>query len=316
VLVANCPGKNAIAVAELTFAMILALDRRIVDNAVDLRNGKWNKKEYSQAAGLKGRTLGIIGLGQIGEAVAERAKAFEMKIVAWSRSLTPERAEELDIVRADSPADVAARCDILTIHLAAAPETKKLVNADVLGRLKNGATVINTARADVVDYDALAKLAAEKKLRVGLDVFPNEPSASQGEFADAMIKAGGIIYGTHHIGASTEQAQMAIADETVRIVKDYLRTGRVHNCVNICAKSPAKYTLSVRHFNKPGVLAHTLNLVSHAGVNVEEMENIICEGLEAAVAQIKLDAALDDGVLRAIKEGNPHVIAVTQTQIA
>lgn len=316
VLVANCPGKNAIAVAELAFGLILALDRRIVENTVDLREGRWNKKEYSQAAGLKGRTLGIIGLGQIGEAVAERARAFGMKVVAWSRSLTPERADELDIMFAESPRAVASKCDVLSIHLAAAPETKKLVNADVLGALKPGATVINTARAEVMDYDALAKVMAEKKLRVGLDVYPHEPSASQGEFADAIVKAGGIVYGTHHIGASTEQAQMAIADETVRIVRDYLLTGRVHSCVNISAKTPAKYTLSVRHFNKPGVLAHTLNLVSHAGVNVEEMENIICDGLEAAVAQIKLEAPLAENVLRDIKQGNPHVIAVAQTQIS
>jgi len=315
VLVANCPGKNAVAVAELTFGLILALDRRIVENVVDLRHGTWNKKEYAQARGLKGRTLGIIGLGQIGEAVADRAKAFEMKVVAWSRSLTAACAEELSVERAATPAAVAAHCDVLTIHLAAAPETRKLVNAEVLEQLKPGALVINTARAEVMDYDALARIMVDKRLRVGLDVFANEPPGSQGEFADAIVKAGGLVYGTHHIGASTEQAQAAIAEETVQIVVEYQRTGRARHCVNLCARSPARYLLSVRHVNKPGVLAHALGAISDANVNVEEMENVICEGREAAVAQIKLDAALSDSVLKTIKGDNPYVIGVTQTRI-
>ncbi|RME40837.1 MAG: hydroxyacid dehydrogenase [Planctomycetota bacterium] len=309
VLVANCPGKNAVAVAELTFGLMLALDRRIVENTVDLKNGVWNKKLYSEARGLKGRTLGILGLGAIGRAVAERAKAFGMNVVAWSRSLTPETAEALDIRCADSPRDVAGQCDILTIHVAAAPETKNLVDADVLAALKPGSSVINTARADVLDYDALAKAVREKQLRVALDVYPNEPAATDKTFPDNFLQQDGILYGTHHIGASTEQAQQAIARETVSIVKEYARTGRVRNCVNLQQESIARYVLIVRHLNRPGVLAHTLNAVSHAGINVEEMENVICAGAESACAQIKLDGPLDEETLRKIRR-HEHVIAV------
>ncbi len=311
VLVSNCPGKNAVAVAELAFALILALDRRVVENTNDLRRGVWNKTEYSKARGLKGRTLGIVGLGQIGRLVARRAQAFDMEVIAWSRSLTESAAKELGVVRCASLGDVAARCDILSIHLAAAPETKKLINAGVFRNLKPGSYVINTARADVIDHHALIAAIAEKQLCVGLDVFPEEPSGGEGKFADAIFKSGGVVYGTHHIGASTEQAQNAIAEETVNIIKEYMRTGQVENCVNLCAATPAKYMLIVRHRNRPGVLAHTLNAISHAGVNVEEMENVICAGVESACAQIKLDGPLGDDLLSQIKAGNEHIFAVS-----
>ncbi|MDO8632909.1 MAG: NAD(P)-dependent oxidoreductase [Phycisphaerales bacterium] len=310
ILVANCPGKNSIAVAELTFGLILALDRRIVDNTVELWNGRWNKKEFSKARGLKGRTLGIIGLGEIGQAVARRAHAFEMRVAGWSRSLTSEMAERLDVVRCGSPVDVASKCDLLTIHLAAAPETRNIINGDVLNRLAPGSYVINTARAEVMDYKALAVAVKERHLRVALDVYPDEPSGGEAAFRAAILEEGGMVYGTHHIGASTDQAQDAIANETVRIVQEYRQTGRVFNCVNLAAKSRARYVIVVRHRNQPGVLAHTLNEISQAGVNVEEMDNVICEGGESACARIKLAAPLDDALLRRIHEGNKNVFGV------
>src|SRR6476619_6724860 len=111
IYVSNCPGKNSIAVAELAFALILALDRRIVDNVVALRRGEWNKKEFSKARGLFGRTLGLIGVGKIGQEMIARAHAFGMPVIAWSRSLTPERAVELNVIYKESPVDVAAAAD-------------------------------------------------------------------------------------------------------------------------------------------------------------------------------------------------------------
>ena len=315
VLVANCPGKNAIAVAELTMGLILALDRRIVEGVNDLRSGKWNKKEYGKARGLKGRTLGVVGTGPIGQAVIARALAFEMPVVAWSRSLTDERAESLGAHRVNSVADVADRCDILSIHVASAPETKNLISRDVLRRLKPGSYVINTARADVLDYVALAELVTKHDLRVGLDVYPDEPGTATATFTDGIVNTAGVVYGTHHCGASTEQAQSAIGAEAVDIVTHYMHTGRVRNCVNINAKTRAKYVVVVRHRNRPGVLAHTLHAISHAGVNVEEMDNIICKGAETACAQIQLDAPLDDAVVTKIKSGNEHVLAVTQAKL-
>lgn len=313
--VANCPGKNAVAVAELTFALILALDRRVVECATDLRDGVWNKKLYAKARGIKGRTLGLVGFGKIAQAVNRRAHAFEMPVVAWSRSLTDERAEAAGVERCESPAEVASRCDILSLHLAAAPQTRHIINTEVLNQLKPGSYVINTARADVMDYEALAEIMKARHLRVGLDVYPDEPASGEGAFADAIVTAGGIVYGTHHIGASTDQAQAAISRETVAIVKEFLHTGHVKNCVNLCARTPAKYVIVVRHLNRPGVLAHTLHEISHAGVNVEEMENVICEGAESACAQIKLDRPLSQDVLTRIEKGNEHVFAVSHTRL-
>lgn len=312
IFVANCPGKNAIAVAELTFALILALDRRIVDNVNDLRAGRWNKKEYAKASGLFGRTLGILGMGRIGREVAHRAHAFGMHVVAWSRSLTPELAEEWHVTRCATPGEVAERCDILTIHLAAAPETKNLVNADVLDRLKTGAYLINTARADVLDYGALAKAIERKQLRAGLDVYPGEPAGGEAPFTDDIVQAtGGIVYGTHHIGASTAQAQNAIADETVRIVTTYLQTGRVENCVNLRAPAPSQHVIVLRHRNKPGVLAHALQVIRAAGINVADMQNVIFEGGEGACAQIRLDSEPAHEVLESIRSGNENVLSVS-----
>lgn len=311
IFVANCPGKNATAVAELTFALILALDRRVVENVLDLRNRIWNKTEYAKARGLKGRTLGILGMGPIGQAVARRALAFGMPVAAWSRSLTDRRAEKWGIQRCADPAAVASCCDVLTVHLAAAPETQGLVNEELLARLEPGSYLINTARAEIVDYHALAKAVTDRGLRVGLDVFPHEPSSGTAEFLDPIVKAGGIVYGTHHIGASTNQAQDAIAQEAVAIVREYFRSGRVRNCVNLCDEPRGRYILSIRHRNRPGVLAHTLNAVSHAGVNVEHMENVICQGGEAACAHITLDGPLNEALLTSIDEGNEHVFAIS-----
>ncbi len=245
--VANCPGKNSIAVAELAFGLLLALDRRIPDNVADLRAGKWNKKEYASARGLYGSTLGLLGTGAIAREMITRAAAFGLHIVMWSRrfdgadrALSAGEAQSLGledaarfvpIVLAPSPAAVAARSDILSIHLALAPETKNLVNADVLSKLKPGSYFINTSRGEVVDHAALEAATKEKKLRVALDVFATEPGTPTGEFTDPIAKTAGV-YGTHHIGASTDQAQEAVAAETVRIVELFRDTGRAPNVVN------------------------------------------------------------------------------------
>jgi len=311
ILVANCPGKNAVAVAELTFGLILALDRRLADNTLDLRNGVWNKGEYARARGLKRRTLGIVGLGEIGKAVARRALAFEMNVVGWSRSLTEERAGRLGIGRCATIAQLASVSDVLTVHLAANDDTRGIISADVINNLKPGSYLINTSRAGVLDYKALAVAIRERQIRAGLDVFPHEPGSGASAFSDPIMKADGVVYGTHHIGASTEQAQEAIARETIRIIKEYKTTGHVPHCVNVQGESPARYVLVVRHRNRPGVLAHTLDAISHGGNNVEEMENIICAGAQAACARILLDGPLSPEVLAQIRSGNEHVFAVT-----
>ena len=311
IYVSNCPGKNAVAVAELTFALILALDRRIPDNVEALRAGTWNKKEFSNARGLFGRTLGLIGLGHIGLEVARRAHAFGMPLVVWSRRFAMGREDPaslpvpMRVVK--TPEEVAAAADVLSVHLALTPETRHLVNASVLSKLKPGSYVINTARGEVMDYDALAQAVAERQLRVGLDVFAAEPAGSTGAFADPVVSLPNV-YGTHHIGGSTDQAQDAIALETIRVILAYKNTGRVPNVVNLAKKTPATHTLVVRHRDRPGVLAHVFDQLRAADINVQETDNVIFEGAEAAVARIGLDGVPSPGVLDSIRAGNRDIL--------
>jgi len=321
IYVSNCPGKNAIAVAELTLALILALDRRVPDNVADLRAGRWNKQEYSRARGLYGQTLGLLGAGSIARAVIRRAAAFGLHLVLWSRRfdgqdrpLARQEAQALGldpaaaaVALAPSPAEVAGRCDILSVHLALGPQTRGLVDAALLARLKPGAMLINTARGEVVDHQALAAAVREKRLRVGLDVFAAEPPTATGEMHDPIVGLPGV-YGTHHIGASTEQAQEAIAAETVRIVRTYAQTGEVPNVVNLSRKTPASHMLVVRHRDRPGVLAHVFEHLREENVNIQETENVVFEGAEAAVARVNLDHAPTPALLAAIRDGNADVL--------
>jgi D-3-phosphoglycerate dehydrogenase / 2-oxoglutarate reductase len=308
VFVSNCPGKNSIAVAELVLGLLLACDRRIPDQVVDLQQGRWNKSEYSKARGLFGRTLGIVGLGQIGREVAQRARAFGMPVVAWSRSLTQEEADRLGINYAQTPLDVARLSDAVTINVAANAETRNLVNAEFLAAMKPGAYLINTSRGSVVDEAALQQAVKDKGIRAGLDVFQNEPAGGAGEFSNPVARAKGV-YGTHHVGASTEQAQVAIAHEVIRIVQSFQATGEVPNVVNRLAKSSATHVLTIRHRNRPGVLAHVFGVLAGASINVEEVENIIYHGAHATLARIHLDGRPEAGALSRIREGNPDIIS-------
>jgi D-3-phosphoglycerate dehydrogenase len=311
IYVSNCPGKNAIAVAELAFGLVLALDRRVPDNVADLRAGTWNKKEYSKARGLYGRTLGLLGYGNIGQEMAKRAHAFGMPIVVWSRRFATGKdliaGEPIPMQLATSPAEVAERSDVLSVHLALNADTKGLVNALVLDKLKPGSYFINTARAEVVDHAALEKAVRERHIRVGLDVFPAEPSGATGVFADPIVGLPNV-YGTHHIGASTDQAQEAIAAETVRIIASYQGTGKVPNVVNLAKKTPATHMLVVRHRDRPGVLAHVFEHLRSGNINVQETENVIFDGAEAAIARINLDGAPSDGLLKTICKGNSDIL--------
>jgi D-3-phosphoglycerate dehydrogenase len=308
VFVSNCPGKNSIAVAELVLGLLLACDRRIPDQVADLRLGQWNKGNYSKARGLYGRTLGIVGLGQIGREVAQRARAFGMRVIAWSRSLTHDEAERLGISYAQTPLEVAREADAVTINVAANAETRNLVNAEFLGAMKSGAYLINTARGSVVDEAALQQAVRDKGIRAGLDVFQNEPAGSTGEFSNPVAQSAGV-YGTHHVGASTDQAQVAIAHEVIRIVQSFQSSGEVPNAVNRLARSSATHVLTIRHRNRPGVLAHVFGVLAGASINVEEVENIIYHGAHATLARIHLDGQPETAALNQIRTGNPDIIS-------
>ncbi len=335
IYVANCPGKNSVAVAELAFGLILALDRRIPDNVADLRAGKWNKKEYSKARGLHGRTLGLLGFGNIGQEMARRAQAFGMHLVIWSelgvevdRSGLPIDMPLLVRLRPSSgypvepfaevcstPQELAEKSDIFSVHVGLNDRTRGLVNADVLNRLKPGSFFVNTARGEIVDYAALATAVRERNLHVALDVYAKEPSTAVADFTDQLVALPNV-YGTHHIGASTDQAQEAIAAETVRIVRSYRETGRVPNVVNLSRITPATHVLVVRHRDRPGVLATVFDVLRDANVNAQESENIVFTGARAAIARINLDAEPAPDLLESLRRSNSDIFDVTVVPLA
>jgi len=312
VYVSNCPGKNTAAVAELTIGLLVAADRRIVNATVGMRSGKWEKKEYGKSRGLKGRTLGILGLGNIGKAVAQRAKALEMNVIAWDGWwLTPEIAQQLGVGYCASPEQLAAASDAVTVHLAASPVSAHMINKAFLDKMKDGAILINASRGELVDTEALAAAIAKKGLRVGLDVFENEPSATATEFAQTDLAA--MVTCTPHIGASTDEASEAIAQETVRIVETFLKTGHPAGTVNICKKSPAICGLVVRVVNKAGILADVLGAIRGEGISIEELENTVFEGAKAASCSILLDQKPSEKLLASLR-ANPSILHVMVTE--
>ena len=314
VYVANCPGQNSIAVAELAIGLLVALDRRIPDNVALLRAGKWDKKGFSEAEGLYGRTLAVAGTGSIGREVIRRARALGMRVVAWSRSLDDEEAKELGVDRAADLPSLARCADALSIHLPLSKETRGVISRAVLEALRPGAILLNTARAEVVDQEALLELARAGRIRVGTDVFLGEPEKGQADFQTELGRLPNV-YGTHHIGASTAQAQDAIARETVRIVESFLRTGRVPSCVNVARKTPARSRLVIRHFDKVGVLANVLGLIREAGINVEEIQNTVFEEAQAASCAIDLGDVPPPELLERIRARKDEILFVDRVEL-
>lgn len=309
VYVANCPGMNSVAVAELAMGLMISLDRRIPDNVIDFKNGKWNKGEYSKAEGLKGKTLGIIGYGAIGKEVAKRAIAFDMKVYAKDISRI-----EGEMVKDFSEMDkLLPMCDIITIHLPATSETKSLFDKEMFGYMKNNALLINTSRPDVIDEEALIEAIKEKNIRVALDVFKGEPEGKTGE-VKSKLQDNPNVYVTHHIGASTEQAQNAVAAETVRVIKDYTSSGIIAHWVNRAKATDAKYQLVVKHFDKPGVLAGILDVIREGNINIEEIENIIFEGGIAACCTMKLMGPVSAEMLTKMND-NPNILSLSHVSI-
>ncbi len=309
VYVANCPGKNASGVAELTMTLIGCLDRRVPDAVASLRSGKWEKDEFAKAKGLAGRRLGIAGLGHVGRAVARLGNAYGMLVSAWSRSLTPQRAADLDIACAGNLVDLARRSDIFTVHLELTDRTEGMISRKVIEALPDGAFFINTARAELVDYDALTELVPKKNLRLGLDVFPKEPDTRSSHFKHPVLE-GGVVFATPHIGASTDEGQTAIANETVRILRSFIVKGDVPNVVNISAASRARYQLVIRHLDRVGALANVLAVLKRHGINIQELENTVFEGGKAGCAKVRTDTRPSDACLQEIMAFSDEVLHV------
>lgn len=301
IYVAACPGKNAIAVAELVMGLITALDRRLPDAVAQLRSGRWERTELSRAEGLFGKNLGLAGFGAIAREVAARAKAFGLNVIAQSRSLSPQRAAELAVGHAKNLEELASRSQIFSVHLPLTSSTRGIVDKRVFDALPEGAIFINTARSEVVDQAALAEAIEKRGLRVGLDVFDGEPQQGSAAFDSPLFQLDGTVYGTPHIGAATRQAEHAIANEVVRIVRSFLRTGDVPNCVNVMHTSPARYQMVVRSLDKVGVLANVLGVLKRHGLNVEELSSTIFDGAIAACTKIRVTGRPGEACVQEIK---------------
>ncbi len=323
IYVANCPGKNASAVVELVLGLIVSLDRRIPDAVASLRAGRWERTEYAKAEGVIGKTIGIAGVGAIGRDLAVRAKAFGLHPIGWSRSLSPAKAAELGIGHASSLEELAAKSDILTIHLGLNDRTRQIVGRRVFEALPKRAIFINCARPDLVDYDAMRDAIVNRGLRVGLDVVPNEPRGKK-EISPELFTlttpsaTGGFLYGTPHIAASTDQAQLSIATETVRVIRSFLLEGTVPNVVNVTNLSTARFQMVVRMLDKVGTLANVLSVIKRHGINVEEITNTVFDGASASCAKLRIVSRPTEACMHEIRafEEVLHVDVVTLPNLA
>jgi D-3-phosphoglycerate dehydrogenase len=317
VFVCNVPGRNAAAVAELTLGLLLAIDRRIADNVRDVRDGHWDKNAYSKAEGLLGSTMGIIGLGSIGFSVAERAAAFGIRLQALAKpdrsAAASARAEELGITLCDTLEELVSTSDVVTLHVPSSAATKHLVDEAFLARMKKGAILLNTSRGDVVDEPALLAALDAGAVRAGLDVFADEPGHGKGSWDSPLARHPNVV-ATHHIGASTVQAQRAIAAGVTEIV-DAFMSGEARHCVNLDPGRLGSVTLTVRHLDRVGVLAQVLDRLSTARLNVEHMVNRVFRGGEAAVAFIDVEGEPSEDLLEAVRE-IPHVLGVSVVMLS
>jgi len=235
VAVCNCPGTNSVAVAELTMGLLVSLDRRIPEQTAALKAGQWNKKEYAVSKGLKGMTMCLIGMGAIGREVTRRAQAFGIHVIGHSLNMTKDRARDLGIEYGGSSREdllaLVPRCDIISLHVAANAESDQMCNKAFFEAMKPGAYFINTARGSVMDEAALRDAIQTKHIRAGLDVFQDEPAEGACSWTTPTAALPGVVT-SHHIGASTDQAQLAVAEEVIRIVQVYKAKGTWENKVN------------------------------------------------------------------------------------
>ncbi len=231
VVVMNTPGGSSVTVAELTLAMILALSRHIAQATASMKAGKWEKKRF-QGHELSGKTLGVVGIGNIGSVVVDRARAMRMDVVAYDPFISPEGAARLgvDLLPLDQ---LWGRADVISLHVPLTDKTRNLVNAETLRKMKKGALLVNCARGGLVDEKALAEALASGHLGgAALDVFEKEPTPAD----NPLLKLDNFIC-TPHLGASTEEAQAAVAAAIAEQLAAFLVSGEVRNAVNVTAMS-------------------------------------------------------------------------------
>jgi D-3-phosphoglycerate dehydrogenase len=241
IVVMNTPGGNTVSTAEHTMALLLSLARNVAPAHASMKQGRWDRNAFTGTQ-LEGKTLGVVGLGRVGVAVARRAAAFGMKIVGFDPFLAPERALELGIESVRVLSDLWPTCDFITLHTPLTAETRHIVDSHAIARMKRGVRLINCARGGLIDESALVEsLDTGHVAGAAFDVFEPEPPAP-----DAPIVQHPKILVTPHLGASTEEAQVAVAVEAARLLSEFLRSGQVHFSVNMPTLSQAEFA-ELRH---------------------------------------------------------------------
>jgi D-3-phosphoglycerate dehydrogenase / 2-oxoglutarate reductase len=232
IIVANAPESNSIAAAEHTLALALALCRNVPQAQASLVAGEWARSRFGGNE-LYGKTLGVIGFGRIGQLVAKRAQSFDMEVIAFDKFVTPERFRELGVEGAASLDELCARSELITLHVPKTPETTGMIDGEAIGKMREGARLINCARGPLVDLDAVQRGLESGRLGgVALDVFPEEPFTSQ-----PLLERDDVVV-TPHLGASTAEAQDRAGIDTAKQVVAALTGGVVTNAVNIAAVRP------------------------------------------------------------------------------
>jgi len=229
VLVMNTPGGNAVAVAEHTLGLMLCMARSLPQAITSTKSGKWEKKKF-MGSELRGKTLGILGLGYIGQEVVKRARGFEMKIIASDPYANPKIAAELGVSLV-SLNELYAQSEYITLHVAITQETNGMLNDAAFAKMKTGVRIVNCARGELVDGQALARAIQSGKVAgAAIDVFETEPPPA----GDPLLALDAVL-ATPHIGGSTGEAQEIVGVRIVEQVVEYLQRGVAVNAVNAVA---------------------------------------------------------------------------------
>ncbi|MGD8453037.1 MAG: NAD(P)-dependent oxidoreductase [Phycisphaerae bacterium] len=301
VFVTHCPTQHAVAVAELTFGLLLALDRRILDMTEATHEGRWVRGKFKDARGLAGRTLGVLGYGAAGREVARRATAFGMKVLAWCPTLAAEAPHEPGITFCNWPRELARQSDFVTVHVPPGPEERiALVDTEFLESMRPGACLVHVGHPTAEEEAALADAVTRRGLRVALDAYGAAPTADSARYRCPLADLPGTIV-TQHQGPLTEQAQHAIAAEVVRIARSFIVSGDITNCLNLLERSPATWQLVLRARDAVGVMASILEAVRADGINVEEISSRVFLGARAAWCTVALDERPSNEALEAIR---------------
>jgi len=301
IFVTHCPDQHAAAVAELAFGLVLALDRRIVENTLALRAGRWMQGEFRNARGLAGGTLGILGYGPVGREIARRAAAFDMSVLAWSATPVAETGGPPEVTFCGWPREVARGSDVVAVLGLEAPAGQRfLVDAEFLENMRPGAYLVSVGDPAVLDDVTLANAIRSRDLRFAIDVLGPDAGSDVGRFRCRLCDLPGVV-ATQRIGSLTQQARQATAAEVVRIIRSFLVSGEVCNCLNLAEHSRATWQLVLRLRDAVGVMAAILAAIRADGVNVERIASRVFSGARAAWCTICLDERPSAEALEAIR---------------